>query len=75
MWTRDEQARRAKVLAEQATWRGRKDSRAVCVRDALIRATAEEGLSPTEIGRRVGVQRRTVQRVLERDTNGHEEAA
>lgn len=64
VWTAEEVRRRADVLAEQATWAGRRQPAARAQRDAIIRGLAAEGLAAGKIGERLNVSRWTVQRVL-----------
>lgn len=64
VWTRQELEQHANVMRERATWRGRKDPLARARRDDTIRRLAAEGLGVADLADRVGVHRRTIERVL-----------
>jgi hypothetical protein len=66
VWTRDELERQAAGLRERAQWRGRKDPLARIRRNLAIRTFANQGMSAAQIAERIGVHRRTVERVLSR---------
>jgi len=65
VWTRDELVAQAAGMRERATWRGRRDPLARERRNLAIRTFALEGMTAAEISARVGVHRRTVERVLQ----------
>lgn len=64
VWTREEAEQRAALMRERATWRGRRDPLARARRDDTIRRLAAEGMDAVTVAERVGVHRRTVERVL-----------